>query len=131
MSSRCFNFIVVEARVLHCVTQCNTLADFIIFLRNHNFNITLNKYCSQQSAGRILACATYHVSQGNDDILEKTLTSARSRQTRNIEEIPLKNESLREHSFRNQFPNEKETFRKAPLLSYHIAMWLVSLRSIS
>jgi hypothetical protein len=38
------------------------------------FNISLKKYCSQQTAGKILAWATYHVSQGDDDILEKTLT---------------------------------------------------------
>jgi hypothetical protein len=32
-------------------------------------------------------------------------------------EIPLINESTLDHPLRNRFPNEDETFRKAPLLA--------------
>lgn len=46
-------------------------------VRLEELNISLNRYYPQHIACKILGLASYHVSQGNDDILEKVLTSFR------------------------------------------------------
>ncbi len=47
------------------------------------FNFLVNKFYPQQTAGKILALANYHLAQGNDDYFEKTLIFLRKLQSGN------------------------------------------------